>query len=113
MELILREENGVAVVLINGGLVQENLDEFKKFMTDLFDKGSLNVVLDMGKCSYVTSMVLAAVFGFKKKFNDAGGDVRIACINRLIRNLFQLTNLQMAADIFETVEEGVRSFQKT
>jgi len=113
MELTLKEQNGVAVVLINGGFIQENLDEFKKFMTDLFDKGSLNVVLDMGKCGYVTSMGLAAIFTFKKSFREAGGDIRIACINRLIRNLFQLTNLQMAADIFETVEEGVRSFQKT
>lgn len=110
MELAIREENGVTVVVVEGGIVQEGVEDFKKLLLDLLDRGKLKLVLDMEKCGYVTSMSLAAIFTSKKRFKESGGDIRIARINRLIRNLFELTNLRRAADIFETVEEAVRSF---
>jgi|SRR3989339_110048 len=112
MHTEIKEENGVVVLSVDGDILQENVEIFKTQLDKLFKEGKKLLILDMVHCHYVTSMSLSAIFHAKKRFREAGGDIRISGINRLIRNLFELTNLKQAVDIFEDLPSAISSFLK-
>jgi len=106
-----KKEKDVLIISIEKEVVQEDVDLLQKKLLEFLDGGTLKVVLDMSQCSYITSMGLSAIFHVKKKFNEKSGDIKIARINTLIKNLFALTNLNKTIDIFNTLEEAVNAFQ--
>ena len=108
MQIIKQKD--VLIFALEKEVVQEDVDLLQKKLIELLDAGNLKVVLDMSQCSYITSMGLSAIFHVKKRFNEKGGDIKIARINTLIKNLFSLTNLNKTIDIFNTLEEAVNAF---
>ncbi len=109
MQTIIQKD--VLIFSLEKEVVQEDVDILQKKLVEFLDSGEFKIVLDMSQCSYITSMGLSTIFHVKKKFNEKGGDIKIARINTLIRNLFSLTNLNKTIDIFNTLEEAVNAFQ--
>ena len=110
MDIKTREVGDVLVAVIEGGILQENVDDFQNKLHSMCDKGWTKVVLDMEQCNYITSMCLAVISNAKKKFIAANGDIKIANVNRLIKNLFDITNLKKKIEILDSVENAVKSF---
>jgi anti-anti-sigma factor len=106
-----RTEKDVLIISIENEVAQEDTDVLQKKLLEFLEAGTLKIVLDMSQCGYINSMGLSTILHIKIKFNEKGGDIKIARINTLIKNLFELTNLNKIIDIFETVEEGVSAFQ--
>ena len=102
--------DSVIIITIESEIMQEDVEGLKNALIELLEKGHQKVVLDMSGCEYITSMGLSAIFGAKKRFSSAGGDIKIAGINKLIRNLFELTNLTKKISIFDQIEDAVKSF---
>ncbi|MFH0920151.1 MAG: STAS domain-containing protein [Fibrobacterota bacterium] len=100
----------VTVVYIPKEIMQEDVPELRTVLSGVLASGCKGVVLDMTSCPYITSTGLSAIFHEKKRFVEAGGDIKIASINALIQNLLDLTNLAKAIEIFNQVQEAVDSF---
>jgi len=98
------------VVAIPKEIMQEDVEALREALSGVLASGCRQVVLDMTSCPYITSMALSAIFHEKKRFVEAGGDIKIACINALIQNLLDLTNLAKAIDIYAEVREAADAF---
>jgi anti-anti-sigma factor len=109
-KIMQEEQDGIVVISIIGTLVSGNFKEFQKILADLDNQGKINVVLDMQKCTYITSMNLSAILSFKKKFIAKGGDLKLAQINTLINDLFEKINLKRVLNVYDTVESAIASF---
>ena len=110
MNMQTKMQNGVMIFSLEKEVVQEDVDVLQQRLMEILDNGNTKIVLDMSECSYITSMGLSTIFHAKKKFNEKNGDIKIARINTLIKNLFSLTNLNKTIDIFETLDEAVNAF---
>jgi anti-sigma B factor antagonist len=110
MHMLIKKEKDVLIFSLEKEVVQEDVDVLQKKLLETLDEGGLKVVLDMSKCNYITSMGLSAIFHVKRKFNEKGGDIRIACINTLIKNLFSLTNLNKTISIYDSLEDATKEF---
>jgi anti-sigma B factor antagonist len=108
--MLIQMEKDVLIFSLEEEVVQEDVELLQKKLLDLLAEGHLKVVLDMAQCSYITSMGLSAIFHAKKRYNEKGGDIRIARVNSLIRNLLTLTNLNKTIRSFETLNEAIQSF---
>jgi anti-anti-sigma factor len=106
----LREIDGVVVITVEKEIMQEDVESMQQSFESLRLEKHFNIVMDFALCNYITSMGLSVIFHAKKKMVENGGDIRIARINTLIKNLFEMTNLNKAMNIYGTVEEAVHSY---
>jgi anti-anti-sigma factor len=103
----------VSVVYIDGNILQENAPIFKMKLLDLVKKGKVNIVLNMGSSNFISSMCLATIAEVKRKVSDIGGNLKLACLNNLVQNLLEATNLIKVIETFEDLDVAVKSFAMT
>jgi len=111
MNLQINSIGEISVVSINGNMLHENVDVFKKTLLDLLDQKKVKIVLDFGSLIYISSLCLAALIDIKKKANELGGDLKLARINKLLQNLLESTTLVRKIETFPDVEAAVKSFE--
>ena len=104
-------ESGVAVVSLKGDFVG-NDDEFElqQKITSLKSDGITKVVVDLGKVNRINSRGLSALISAVKTMRSAGGDVRIARIDRHLNDILGKTRLVQVFDTYETVGRALASF---
>jgi anti-anti-sigma factor len=100
----------VTVVLIDGNVLQENVPIFRVKLLELVEEGKVNIVLDMVASNYISSMCLATIVDVKKKVNELSGDLKLARVNKLVRNLLETTSLIKKVETYDDVETAVKSF---
>jgi anti-anti-sigma factor len=112
MNYIVHKENGVVEMLMEGNDLQENVEIIKSRFNDLIDNGNVKIVVNMAQSNYVSSICLAVIVDIKKRLAERNGDIKIANVNRLIRNLFEITNLVKTFDLYENVDDAVEAFEE-
>ena len=112
MNFSVNEYDDVAVVAIEGNVLQENVDILKGRFYELIDNGKKHIILNMERSSYVSSLCLAVIVDVKNRLLELEGDLRISNVNRLIQNLLEITNLVKKIRLFDTVDEAIASFSE-
>ena len=86
--------------------------EFKQKLDELKQAGKTNVVVDLGRTDFMDSSGIGALISGLTSMRKAGGDVRLANMEKRIRNLFLITRLLGPVfDDFESVKEAAESFR--
>jgi anti-sigma B factor antagonist len=80
---------------------------------DLIDKGQKNVVVDLGKVSFMNSSGLGMLIGALTTMRNADGDLRIANATNKIESLLIVTKLITVFKHFKSVDEAVKSFEES
>ena len=104
------EHGDVVEIAIEGNILQENVDVLKSRFDDLIENGKVKLVLNMAQSNYVSSLCLAIIVDVKNRLAQLQGDLKISNVNRLVRNLLEITNLVKKMELFDTPEEAVKSF---
>ena len=112
MNFTVNERSGIVEVAIEGNVLQENVDTLKNRLYELIDNGKVHLVLNMAESNYVSSLCLAVIIDVKNRLSQMEGDLKIACVNRLIHNLLEITNLVKKIEIYDTVEGAAAAFKK-
>lgn len=112
MNFTVHEHNGVVELAIEGNILQESVDVLKERFMNLIENGHVQIVLNMAQSNYVSSLCLAVIVDVKNRLAQSNGDLKIANVNRLIRNLLEITNLVKKIELFDSVEEAVASFMR-
>jgi anti-anti-sigma factor len=104
------ERGDVVEVAIEGNILQENVDVLRGRFYDLIENGKVNIVLNMAQSNYVSSLCLAIIVDVKNRLTQIQGDLKITNVNRLIRNLLEITNLVKKIELFDDVDMAIASF---
>jgi anti-anti-sigma factor len=110
MNIKINTVGDISVVYINGKVLQENILPFKNKLLNLVEDGIVNIVVDLIDSDYLSSLGLATIVEIKKKVNAIGGDLKLSRINKLVRNLLEVTNLTKIIETFNDVDTAVKSF---
>ncbi len=74
--------------------------------------GKSNIVVDLGQTDFMDSSGIGALIGGLTSMRKAGGDVRLANMEKRIRNLFLITRLLGPVfDDFESVKAAAESYR--
>ena len=76
------------------------------------EEGKVNIVLDMVASNYISSMCLATIVDVKKRLAELSGDLRLARVNNLVRNLLETTSLIKKIETFDDIDSAVQSFSR-
>jgi anti-anti-sigma factor len=95
------------VLRVAGRLDAENTPVFEEQCEACIAEGFTSLVLDLGGLTYVSSMGLGAIVRVAKQLRDGGGEVRICCLNGLVRQLFEITRLNHVFPPHDSVESAL------
>jgi len=112
MKIKIEEIGDVTVVYIDGNVLQENVPIFRVKLLELVEEKKKNIVLDMVASNYISSMCLATIVDVKKKLNEMSGDLKLARVNKLVRNLLETTCLIKKVETYDDIDSAVKSFAK-
>ncbi len=89
-------------------------DAFRKTITDLKEEGKTKVVVDLSQTDMIDSTGIGMLISALTTMRNAGGDVKIACLKKRIKNLFLMTRLLGPVfDDYDSVDEALQSFEDT
>jgi anti-sigma B factor antagonist len=88
------------------------MDKFDMLLYDTVNAQKIRLVLDLSKCQYLTSVMLAVLVNYKKRCSAQGGDIKLACLNSLVRGIVEKTNLDRIFGIYDSVEAAVQAFNQ-
>ncbi|MBD3391868.1 MAG: STAS domain-containing protein [Chitinivibrionales bacterium] len=112
MRVTISERDAVAVAAVDSSILQENVPMLRARLSQLLEENRRWIVIDLSKANYLSSMGVAVIVDVKLKANKANGDVKLACVNQLIRSLLDITNVTRKMDIFSTVDEAIEAVKK-
>jgi len=111
MNYQVQDHGGIAELIIEGNVLQENVDSLRSRLNELIEHKKVRVILNMAHAGYVSSLCLAVIVDVKTRLSGENGDLKIANVNKLIRNLLEITNLVKKIELFDTVEEAIVAFK--
>lgn len=112
MTFPITERYRAVVVSLKGeffGSVQGR--DFRETIDQLTEEGRTNVVLNLGETTLMDSSGIGVLIESAEKLRAKGGDLRLAEMEKKMRNLFLMSRL--LGDVFQsygTVDEAVNSF---
>lgn len=102
------ERRGEAAVVIPRGRISETVvHQLERELTRSLEQGASVIVLDMGEVPYVTSTCLGALMLAHKRARKAGGGLRVARPQPLVRQILEVTKLFKLFGVYDSVEEAL------
>lgn len=114
MEFFTTKRDGVVVVVLEkDSLDAKDAPEFKQKMLDMIAKeDAKRVVFDMSRLKFIDSSGLGSFLGISRSLHHRGGGLKLACMSNAVRGMFELVSMHKIFEIFQSVDEAVRSFEQ-
>jgi anti-sigma B factor antagonist len=104
-------KNGVGVIHMSGALTAGQVDAFRAEFSEWHQNGDAfrNVVLDCQALDFMDSSGLGALIALLKRISERGGDLKLACLPKKVRMVFEITRAYKIFQICDTVEEALNA----
>lgn len=112
MKIKVKEQDSVVIFSVDSSILQEHVPVFRERLNDIIEEKKCWIVFDMSEANYISSIGISVILEVKKKANAIGGDVVFANVNRLIMNLFEVTELIKTLNVYDSVDEATESLKK-
>lgn len=107
-KIISRQSGDKTLVDIDASNVDfRNSEAIKSSVAALVSQGQKNILLNLGKVSFMDSSGLGVILFCKRTCDEAGGSFGIFALQNYVSNLVNLTNLNKTIHIFENEAEAV------
>ena len=107
------KKSGMAIMtLMLECVMPDDNTALKEAFTNLLDGGTNNIILDLSKAGYVSSLILASFVFMHKRAKEAGGNLVICCINDKVKEVLSVTNLDKVFDIAKDRDEAAKKLTK-
>jgi anti-sigma B factor antagonist len=110
MQASVEKAGDVAIVAVNlPQLDASNADDFRQDIAPVLQECH-KLVLDLGKVRFIDSRGCGAIIACLKHVSAAGGDLKLCCVAKTVRGVFELIRLHRICDIVDTREQAVQAF---
>ncbi len=106
------EKDGITVLEPRGKMMGgSDTGEIDEKLYTLLGKGSKDVVIDLGQTDWINSSGLSILIHHWKKYNDAGGHLRLANLTQKIEKILVISKLTSVFETYETLDDAIASFK--
>jgi len=106
------EKDGVAVIEPSGKLMGgADTGELDEKLYTLLGKGQLKVVVDLANTDWMNSSGIAILIHHWKKYNDAGGQLKLANLTKKIEKIMVIAKLTTVFEVLDTLDDALKSFK--
>ncbi|MCF7848430.1 MAG: STAS domain-containing protein [Kiritimatiellales bacterium] len=105
--------NGIGIIKINEALTAATVDAFREQFSSwqAAEPEVKNFVIDLADVDFMDSAGLGTLIAVLKRVTEQGGDMKVACLQKKPRMVFEITRAYKVFEIFDTVDEAVKTFQ--
>lgn len=100
-------ESGLPVVRASGELDVVAAPELREALSAMPADGQVNVIVDLGRATFVDSSVLGILVGALRRAKDRQGDLWVACASPPVLTVLRVTNLDRVMQVRPTVADVV------
>ena len=105
-----KTQGSATVITCRGAVIYgTESDQLREYVKEALGSAPM-VVLDLANVTYVDSGGLGAIIGLFTSVRNAGGDMKLCCLNERVRHVFAITKLLNVVEIHNSVEDAVRAF---
>ena len=111
MKIVERQVGDVKVLDLHGKIViGEGDDALRDAVTKLVDGGATQLLLNLADVPYVDSAGLGEIVRCYTTASRKGGSLKLINLTKKIQDLLSITKLLTVFEVYETEDEGVKSF---
>lgn len=112
MEIQRKQVGDVVVLEISGEIDLYNAPTVKEKIREETEKGNINIVVSLDKVSYIDSSGIGVLISSLSNVKKVGGGLKLANVYASVRKVFELTKLTSFFEIYDSVDDAVKSFQQ-
>ena len=106
------QKDGVEVIEAQGKFLGgADTGELDEKLYALLGKNCKKVVIDLGNADWINSSGIAILIHHWKKFNDIGGNLKLARLTDKIEKILVIAKLMSVFEVHDTLEEAIASFK--
>ena len=113
MEVTIEEQKDIAVtvVKVEGEITINTARELEKTLNRLLNENNYKLILDLKEVPYVDSTGLATFIAQKLKYQEKGGDVKLANPNKVVGKVLDVTRLDRTFEVYPSLEQAIESYK--
>lgn len=98
----------IPVLRLSGELDLRNVPEVRRAIRGLIDEGLVNIIINLSNLEFIDSSGLGVLVGGLARVREKQGTIKLACNNRRILRVFEMTRLTQLFDIYDNEEAAAR-----
>jgi anti-sigma B factor antagonist len=105
--LIVREDRGWTVLAVSGELDMATAPAVRERLHGLLAEGHEKLIVDLDNVGFLDSTALGVLVGVLKRVRTQDGDLRLVCNQPRVLKVFEITRLDQAFTIRDSVDAAV------
>jgi anti-sigma B factor antagonist len=106
-----QQKNGVTVIIVDERLDTLAAPKFRETIREMSEQSKLKLVVDMTKTKLIDSTGCGVLVASLRTLLKNHGDIKIARPSPQAKTLFGLTRLDRVFEIYEDLDEAIKSFR--
>lgn len=110
--IVEKSLEGATLLDLRGRIILgEETERLRNKVKQLTDAGHSRIIIDLGEVDYVDSSGLATLVSSCVAVRKTGGELKLLRLTKRIRDLLQITRLSTVFEIYDALDQAVRSFE--
>ena len=105
--LTVDERDGWTVLAVSGELDMATAPGVRERLHNLLADGNEKLIVDLDEVGFLDSTALGVLVGVLKRVRMHGGDLRLVCTQPRVLKVFEITRLDQAFAIRDSVDAAV------
>jgi anti-sigma B factor antagonist len=111
MEIIENKVGQISILCPIGRLDAYAANEVERKLNEMIDTAHVLLVVNLEKLEYISSSGLRVLLAALKKTRKQQGDVRLACLQPYVKEVFDIAGFTQLFKMFDKEEDAVSSFK--
>jgi anti-sigma B factor antagonist len=113
MEIGEKKAGSVDILYLTGRLDAYASTDVEKKINNVTEKTPVTLVVSMEKLEYISSSGLRVLLAALKKARKQQGDIRLACLQPYVKEVFDVAGFTQLFKMFEKEAEAISSFEQS
>jgi anti-anti-sigma factor len=113
IQLKVESSNNISIIKVGGYIDTTTSSELEHHLTKLLERGSFNIVIDLGSVDYVSSAGWGIFISEIKGIRERGGDLKLVGMIPEVYEVFELLEFHYILKAFDTLQAAVKDFGRS
>jgi len=111
MKYSINEKYNCIVIEMKGKIMGgPDAETFRNDLQKLIDQDKKNVIIDLGKVSFMNSSGIGIIIGGFKTMRANGGDIKLCNADKRLKSLLMVSHLNTVFDTHDSLESAVNAY---
>ncbi|GAB4518552.1 MAG: STAS domain-containing protein [Anaerolineae bacterium] len=111
MNITESNDGGITVFTLDGRADTQGAVDLDMMLQAAVAEGKHKMVLDLAELKYISSSGLRTLADVLTRNKEAGGDLKLAAVNRKILRVLQIVGFDKFFSIYESVDQATADFK--